>query len=211
MVLGLLEKRKKLTRRTKGLEKVNVNPNDWELTPIGKNICRMFYSDTPNPNPIKKFLIFENKNTKEQVEVSCPYGVVRDDKSQTDVLWVRECFGITGHPTYKHVYKLDALLYQNIPLPKAHPFEIYHLSPLHKGNLLLLALLYFYFQKLRTFLLDSGLAYRYKTFYICFSQLVSIPNHSDLHLLFPIPWFFVSVFFSFLRDPVPYLYCIIWV
>lgn len=90
MVIAMNLGIKEMTRRTKGLDKINENPDDWILTTRTKSICRLFVGK--NPNPIKTYFIFENKYTKEQIEIACPYGETRDEKDLSDVLWVRETF-----------------------------------------------------------------------------------------------------------------------
>lgn len=95
MVQAIINGSKTMTRRIKGLEKINAAPNDWVLTPTKKKICRM-YCDV-NPNPIKTFFIFENIHTKEQIEIASPYGETRDEASMCDVLWVRESFTPKRH------------------------------------------------------------------------------------------------------------------
>lgn len=94
MVQSEIEGRKKMTRRTKGLERINANPDEWTLTSKNKNICRFFSGEENNPNPIEKYWIFEHCISFEQIEVKCPYGVVRDIKEKSDILWVRESFDV---------------------------------------------------------------------------------------------------------------------
>jgi hypothetical protein len=94
MVHTILEVRKTMTRRTKGLEKINEAPDEWILSPVKKTICRLF--EGVNPNPLKTYLTFENINTNEQIEILCPYGEVRDEQSMSDVIWVRESFYAFG-------------------------------------------------------------------------------------------------------------------
>lgn len=85
MVQAISEDRKTKTRRLKGLEKVNENPDDW-----------MFYSFSVlgEVDPSSDYAIFswifafKNVYTGEKVYIKCPYG------QRGDVLWVREKFRI---------------------------------------------------------------------------------------------------------------------
>ncbi len=80
MVQAIQEGRKYKTRRTKGLESINENPDAWKYVgiaiigniPVQKNEFRIYHW-------------FEEKATGEQELVKCPYEL-------GDVLWVRETF-----------------------------------------------------------------------------------------------------------------------
>lgn len=72
MVQGLIEKRKRQTRRTKGLEKVNENPDDWKFDRYALDV---------NFNQIG--VIFSNDNEEIHIPFKANIG---------DVLWVRETF-----------------------------------------------------------------------------------------------------------------------
>ena len=70
MVQAILEGRKKLTRRTQGLEIINNNPDDWFLD--GLKILGRF--------------IFHNLKSKEEIQIKPKFEI-------GDILWVRETFG----------------------------------------------------------------------------------------------------------------------
>lgn len=107
MVQSTLDLRKKMTRRTKGLEVINLNPGQWRLTSENKHICKFYSGSENNPNPIEKFWIFEHKLTGDRQEVKCPYGVVRDIKEKSDILWVRESFVPDYFDNHAPGYKAD--------------------------------------------------------------------------------------------------------
>jgi hypothetical protein len=75
MIQAIQEDRKGMTRRIRGLDEINKNPDEWILQSItiDEPGCLMAW--------------FENKETYEIVKVKCPYG-----KPKT-VLWVRETWG----------------------------------------------------------------------------------------------------------------------
>jgi len=77
MVQALLEKRKTMTRRTKGLEEVNKNPDDWKFEAFGKN--------PDNEKDKRLCAYFTIKGTETWFYQICPYQV-------GDVFWVRENF-----------------------------------------------------------------------------------------------------------------------
>lgn len=87
MVQGIDENRKTQTRRTKGLEKVNENPDEWEF-------WRFFDGHA-------KFV--EKGNASNEKFVKCPYNL-------GDVLWVRETFCgiIQKDESTKYHYKANA-------------------------------------------------------------------------------------------------------
>jgi hypothetical protein len=86
------------TRRLNGLEKININPDEWTLSATKKEIVRFFHGKENNPNPIKRIFTFYN-DAGETVEVSCPFGTQRDNEKKSDILWVREttCFVMCNH------------------------------------------------------------------------------------------------------------------
>ncbi|GAB3708458.1 ASCH domain-containing protein [Flavobacterium koreense] len=88
MVLAIQANRKTKTRRTKGLEFINKEPNIYNRNndPI-KHRNRIWDSSIEeNPNPLKTFHGFRNSISSEVEYVECPYGQVGD------ILWVRENF-----------------------------------------------------------------------------------------------------------------------
>ena len=86
MVKAILEGRKLMTRRTKGLDFVNKNSNLFRY-----DSCDDTYGDYDSREPDATLHWFENidengKELEKYVSVKCPYGKVGD------VLWVRETF-----------------------------------------------------------------------------------------------------------------------
>jgi hypothetical protein len=94
MVRATLNGAKTVTRRLKGLHKVNQNPDHWQVTP------------TMNPG----VWTFINLETQERINVKCPYGQVGDS------LWVREAFGLDSDR--RIFYKAD---YYGKPMDLANP------------------------------------------------------------------------------------------
>jgi len=82
MVQATIDHRKKVTRRTQGLNEINKNPDDWELIGTDGLIWR-----------------FQNRLNGKSVYIKCPYGEVGDR------LWVRETFyddcGLRAHEGLK--------------------------------------------------------------------------------------------------------------
>lgn len=72
MVLATLEDRKTVTRRTRGLEEINKNPDKWEV------YCY------PNENGLWAWFSTKAGIPYEQIIIKCPYG------KPGDRLWVRE-------------------------------------------------------------------------------------------------------------------------
>lgn len=73
MVQGLLENRKRMTRRTKGLELFNKAPDSWKYDGY----------DKPSKTHFMELISSDGKVTQKYFEVVCPYNV-------GDVFWVRE-------------------------------------------------------------------------------------------------------------------------
>ncbi len=95
MVKSLLQNLKQMTRRTKGLERVNENPDDWEFVHI-LNL------------PLENRYMVEFRNTK-----TGKYGTLMIPFSIGDQLWVKETY-TTLVPEHfveplktKYVYKAD--------------------------------------------------------------------------------------------------------
>lgn len=105
MVQAILDGRKTQTRRTRGLEEINKNPDDWKEGTTTQ-LCRFWDADKeedPNPIDIRYGFIF-NGNGNQELYIPCPYG------KPGDRLWVRETWQITNflHPSnenYGYVYK----------------------------------------------------------------------------------------------------------
>jgi len=93
MVQAIQEYRKTKTRRTRGLEFINKEPNIYNRNdnPM-KSINRLWDSSKEvNPNPIKTFFGFRNLISSEIEYVKCPYG------NAGDILYVRETFYAKGY------------------------------------------------------------------------------------------------------------------
>lgn len=91
MVQAIINKIKNMTRRTRGLDEINKNPDKW--------IFRMITIDEP-----KACLMawFENKETHEYIKVKCPYGV------PGCTIWVRETWCKNNMGTgWPYFYKAD--------------------------------------------------------------------------------------------------------
>lgn len=94
MVQAILAGHKTQTRRTKGLEKVNLNP-DARMSPSNTDGCNwhFYFHDGGSSHPI----------------VSCPYG------KRGDILWVRETLetSVTGGALYRAGGKVGESLAEN--------------------------------------------------------------------------------------------------
>jgi hypothetical protein len=80
MVQAIDKNIKTKTRRTKGLEKVNLNPNDWKF----EGIAAVVHFPTEK-NDLRISQYFTNKQTGLKEHAFCPYEL-------GDVFWVRETF-----------------------------------------------------------------------------------------------------------------------
>lgn len=78
MVQAIIALLKGMTRRTRGLEKINVDPSEWYLQTLFLHATGRFTFAPRNP----KQAITED----DIIEVKCPYGL------PGDILWVRESF-----------------------------------------------------------------------------------------------------------------------
>lgn len=103
MVQAILAGRKTQTRRTRGLEEINKNPDDWQFEWADFALTKP-YRFTQKSTITKKAL--KNQSFC-QAEAKCPYG------KRGDILWVRETFTILepehcmgGMPS-RFVYKAD--------------------------------------------------------------------------------------------------------
>lgn len=95
MVIALGNETKNMTRRLKGLEQINANPDLYDV--VKKRL--VFFKKEMR-------LIFQFRNNKngDIIEVVCPYG------KRNDLIWVRETFGkhIGKHePVDTYVFKAD--------------------------------------------------------------------------------------------------------
>ncbi len=77
---------KTITRRLTGLNYINDRPGDWQWLSNRRITRRRFWDSTveTNPNPLDIKFCFKNKKTKEELALSCPYGITGD------VIYVRE-------------------------------------------------------------------------------------------------------------------------
>jgi hypothetical protein len=89
MVQGILEERKTKTRRTKGLEKVNLDPNNCQFESFGTN------PTIENDKNLYAYFTIKGSNT--WMFFKCPYNV-------GDVLWVRETWQIRDSRKPKEIY-----------------------------------------------------------------------------------------------------------
>jgi hypothetical protein len=85
MILAYLEKRKNQTRRVKGLQLVNENPDDWQL--IFK----------PEHEGVR-FVSFGHKSTQQVVHLNMPYGGIND------TLYFKETYRMWAGPEYGEGY-----------------------------------------------------------------------------------------------------------
>lgn len=96
MVQAILEGRKTQTRRTKGLELINKNPDLWKFTGHG---YKAVVSKKTNYPKLTHFYSFINKETKERIQITSKYGNI------DDILWVRETFFCTKYYEHTPLFK----------------------------------------------------------------------------------------------------------
>lgn len=100
MVQAVLDGRKIITRRTKGLEYFNKVPDLFKTTNKRIETCRFWDGAKEKcPNPIKTEYIINSSDGHEN-KVQCPYG------QPGDILWVRETF-ISGFKCDGGVFDTD--------------------------------------------------------------------------------------------------------
>ena len=95
MVQAIIADRKTETRRTRGLDLINKNPDDWELKGFGGN---------PSiEKDIRPCAYFNKKESDTWTYVISPYG------KPGDLLWVRETFVDIHDQTNCWLYKADTI------------------------------------------------------------------------------------------------------
>ena len=109
MVQANLEGRKKQTRRTRGLDSINVDPDFWSRKGDPRMYLERFWDSTReiNPNPIEIHFVFKDP-LGENTYIKSPFG------KPGDLLWVKETFGrsaidddLTDTP---YLYKADYIV-----------------------------------------------------------------------------------------------------
>jgi hypothetical protein len=99
MVRAHIEGRKRQTRRTQGLGKINADPDDWQFE--CSEPCNNRWTFTQKSSLNEKSI---NDRTFNQIELKCPFG------SPDDFLWFRETWKLTqpyDPETYYFSYKCD--------------------------------------------------------------------------------------------------------
>lgn len=119
MVLANLYGRKSMTRRTRGLDKINQDPGAWYFQSLVLHATgRYTFAPTGNYNPAESDII----------QVKCPYG------KPGDYLWVREAWCLTqprNPETYHFGYKSGILPVSDYPASEKYDFhtpDIWHPS-----------------------------------------------------------------------------------
>lgn len=90
-VRAILEGRKTQTRRTRGLDKINANPDAWQFMGIDDAGEYVFWNPT-----------YYDEHNGLSIGIKCPYGQVGDQ------LWVKETFAYVEHNSHV-VYKSDGM------------------------------------------------------------------------------------------------------
>ena len=120
MVQAIQEKRKYQTRRTKGLESINENPDAWKHVGIAA-----FGNIALEKNDFRIYHCFEEKATGKRELVKCPYEI-------DDVLWVRENFYTFSN--WDH-WKPSMLKSVNVEVFYSADLQNDYISkPLHRGK-----------------------------------------------------------------------------
>lgn len=102
MVQAILKKIKHMTRRTRGLEKINEKPDEWILRGL------TFSS-------VHGVFVFQHQTTGDSIKIKCPYG------KPGDILWVRETWAKIYNEGDKPYYEYYAD--SENPLPGEWPEE----------------------------------------------------------------------------------------
>jgi hypothetical protein len=89
MVRAIFDDLKSQTRRTRGLQQINQNPDEWEF-------CAR--------NGYGNFVFSSRLDSSKYIEIKCPYG------EAGNLLWVRETWADSGPSDNRHiVYRADYL------------------------------------------------------------------------------------------------------
>lgn len=86
MIAAIRAGQKTVTRRTKGLEEINKNPNDWEI----KAFC-VYKKPGDDIHEIQVSYNFINRKTKEIIKIKTPYGFAKNTE-----LYIRETWKPVG-------------------------------------------------------------------------------------------------------------------
>jgi hypothetical protein len=102
MVQAIFDRRKTKTRRMKGLEKFNINPDAFTCKNERVEICRFWdeSKEQQDPNPLEIYYILNSADGHAN-KVQCPYG------KPGDVLWVRETFAVVDKKSKHFLYKAN--------------------------------------------------------------------------------------------------------
>jgi hypothetical protein len=95
MVQAIQNNRKTMTRRTRGLDLINSDPDSFHYRNKSNDIeiwCFPIPADHKNPDDIWYRFSKKNNNSVDYINI-CPYGIPRD------ILWVKETFYAYGHWT----------------------------------------------------------------------------------------------------------------
>lgn len=98
MVQAVDKDRKTITRRTRNLKKININPDKWELSLTMDN-----WTNSKGEHEDKFSVLFTDKKSGKQIAIPCPYG------QAGDVLWIREAWNSYNENLYGLPHKTNYL------------------------------------------------------------------------------------------------------